>query len=225
MHRATVIFKKHGKHEMNYNDSVSAVYQILAAGNENLASDLHNATSKFKPFTYAKQEISGSMSIMFSSVQPEITAAFLSGAESLKGTGLIFGDTIYEIQDFIPIADIRLWEEKIKVKTVSPLVLSRCNNGKKEYILYRKGEEDIWLKALQRNIAKRMLAFTGKEIEPENIRTLNHGQAVLVSYQGGKVPARHISLEIKGCPDVLKTAVYGGIGERTGSGFGMVFPV
>ena len=50
------------------------------------------------------------------------------------------------------------------------------------------------------------------------------GPAVTVFYQGAKIPARHVVVEVAGERLAIETALYGGLGERTGSGFGFVFP-
>lgn len=223
MRRVAVILKKSGTFDQD--SMVSLVYRILAAGNREVAASLHDTRSKFKPFVFAGEDHGSTMSILFSSVRPEITGVFAAGVANLRGNILAFEAGTCEVSDIVPITDFIIRQNRIKVKTASPIVLSRCTAGKKDYILYRHGKENDWLIALKRNLAKRYLALCGEEREPEEITVLSHGRAAPVLYKGGKVLARHMALEIRGCPELLETTIYGGIGERTGSGFGMVFPI
>ena len=222
MRRAAVIFQKQGNYLLGYDQAVALVYQILSAGNRELAGKLHQSTQKFKPFTHAADESRNSFTLHFSSVIPEITGAFVAGAKKLAECGLRTGHSLYKIIDSVCISDARHLPGRITVRTISPIVLSRCENGKKEYILYSRNA-DLWLEALERNLAKKVLAFRGENGQTE-IRPVTRGKAALVNYQQTKIPARHITLEIKGGQEALETAIYGGLGERTGSGFGMVWP-
>jgi len=224
MRRAAVIFKKYGVHTLSHGQIVAMVYQLLSAGNAELAGGLHKPAQKFKPFTHAADESKGSCTLYFSSFMPEITGTFLAGAGRYQAGGLMLGNCLYKIIDSVSIPDVSHLPGKMTIKTLSPIVLSRCaENRKKEYILYPKNEK-VWLDALARNLAKRVLAFYGKDAQVE-IQAVTRGKAALVEYQQTKIPARHMTLKITGGPEVLEMAIYGGLGERTGSGFGMVWPV
>ena len=226
-HRAVVFLNKSNSDaSIAHGYTVSMIYHLLSVGNKEMAADIHGSRNKFRPFVHAREESNKVVTVYFSSVYPEITKAFIDGASSLVGSGMVYGSNIYKIDDTMPLADPGIWQDKVRVKTMSPIVLSSPTreNGRKEYLLNTKDTQERWLRALTRNISKRHLTFKRKECEP-SIRLLESGTCEIIEYMGARIPSRNCILEIKGDKDLIETVLYGGVGERTGSGFGMVFPV
>jgi CRISPR-associated endoribonuclease Cas6 len=221
MHRAAVIFQKYGSSKITHGQFVSAVYQIISTGDTELAEKLHRP-QKFKPFTFAIDESEKQLTLYFSSIDPSITDTFVSGIEILKGTGLMMGDCLCKIVECIEIADISYFPSKIKLRTISPITVSRCENGKKRSIPYNNVQD--WTNALKKNLAKRISTYLCKDNVNIEIKPVNHGKLTFIEYQGTNIPARHLLLELAGDKEALKAAIYNGLGERTGSGFGMVLP-
>ena len=223
-HRTAILFKKHGSGILTYGQAVNMIYELIAAGNQEMAAELHGSKNKFRPFAHARDESDQSLTVYFSSVFSEITKTFVEGVNKVVGTGMMFGNCLYKIEDVIPLMDPSFWPERLKVKTVSPAVISRNNNGRKEYINYNRNNERPWIEAMERNLRLRHLTFKGSECSPK-VKVIHSGRTIITEYMGTKIPSMDFTLEVKGERELLASVVYAGIGERTGSGFGMVFPV
>lgn len=208
---------------------LNLIYSLLSAGDPALAKYLHSGRpgNKFKPFTFGcLGDDPRNLTIYFASADETATEALVAGGRALMGNGILQGDNLCVIRAVVPISDLRYFPGALNVRTVSPIVLSRRGeDGKKRYLLYPQ-DTGAWLSGLRDNLIKRVAAFTSCVPEPRDvvIDAIGHGRGELVEFQNSRIPARHMELRIRGSKAVLETAVYAGLGERTGSGFGMVVP-
>lgn len=227
MHRIAVLIKKIGQTPVIHDNLVSLIWNILVAGNAETANQLHKSKDKYRPYVWATEEWPNSdgYTVTFSSIKPEITNIFLEGCKAIQqeGTAITINANLYQIQAIIPIKDMHYIGKSITVRSCSPIITSTKKNNIKKYLLYH-ADPDFYAQRLTDNLRRRTKAFFGEEPEAQ-INIIHPGVHVHTEYKGTKIPGRQITAKITGSPEAIKTVIYGGLGERTGSGFGMVIPI
>lgn len=199
---------------------VSLVYKLLKEGDPTLANNIHDRREKFKPFTFGLSfaGLGKESSIHVSAINPEIIKAIHEGVTKTQGQGLTARGVIYKIIESVFIPDLEYISTSTDVTTVSPIILSETDNHKKKKCLLSNNPG--WIERLRRNINLRIKAFIGEE---SNVKvTLKEAaeKPVFLKYKGNLLLGQNATLTLNGKKEHIETIVYGGIGERTASGFG-----
>ena len=228
MRRIAVLIEKTGHSPVIHDNLVSLVWHLLAAGDKEKAGELHRDQSDFRPFVWAAEEWPDAKgyTLTFSSLKKEITQLFAQGAEKIQSAGeaLLIEGNLYLPTRCIPVRDLYYIGKNVTLRAVSPVVITQRNaQGKKEYCFYPANPE-TWLSQFKSNLARRAAAWHGKEVGPIHVEILNPGTHAVTQYKGQPVRGRYLEVKITGSPEVLETAIYGGLGKRTGSGFGFALP-
>lgn len=222
MNRIAILVEQHGEPAPK-DQAVTFFWRLLSAGDEALAKQLHGSKEKFKPYAWAyKQGM-----LTFASVREDIALALKEGAISLIGQGIMIENNVFEVKKVLPIQPVQRISGRMTVKALSPIALSyRGEDGKKKPVFLDQDEE-LWKKLLAQNLVRRTNAFLNLELLPNavGVRIVQKGFPCSIPYKF-PVPARaDVVIELMGEPEAIEVALYGGLGERTGSGFGLVVPV
>lgn len=238
MRRLAVLIRKIDYGRVKHDNYVSLIWTFLTLGNPDLAAKLHhegnakkNAAypqSRFRPYVFGVEAWpdEAGFTITFSSVQPEITATVMAGCRAAlqKKEALAIETHLFEVQKAIPIQDLIYIGKNMTLKACSPVVASIRKNQTKTYLLYHENPE-FWANRIARNLASRTHAYLGVAPREIKVVVMDAGKHIATVYKDTKIPGRYVTVKIYGEPEALQMALYGGIGERTGSGFGMVMPV
>ncbi len=227
MHRVAVILKRIGRAPVIHDDLVSLIWELLAVGDAAMADRLHSAAGKFRPYAWGVEGWGGNEhTLTFSSVIPEIAETFTRGAERVcaEKAAIAVGGNLFEVFRVLPVRDLRYIGRQITLKAVSPVVASIRGQKGKTYLRYHD-DPSGYSRRLTGNLRKRVRWLFGTEPEQLSVRVTDPGCHQLTKYKGGSIPGRFLTVEIQGDPSVIMTALYGGLGERTGSGFGLMMPV
>lgn len=227
MKRLAVLVSQYGE-SYEHDHLVTLFWRMLEAGDSSLAKELHSAKQKYKAYTWAYQAHPTGGLFTFSTIHQHIADAVERGAMALVGQGIMIEDRVFEIVKVLPVQPVQRIGARMTLKAVSPISLSfRNEKSKKEYAYLDKSEE-YWKSLCIKNLVNRARNFYGLEIPEKavSLRIVNKGTPCNVHYIKTAIPARKsMILELQGDPKLLELAIYGGLGERTGSGFGMVTPV
>jgi len=234
--RSFAVFRIY-QEEPTHDTVVSFLWHILQTANPELADTLHTRTEKYKPFTWSYIRTIDGMNLTFSSTDATITQAFFDGCTILKKTSesALIDKTIFVVANVHSIGNIKtpfvMPEDSrsvnyytLNLETCSPITLTRWSYGPKINISLQSEPVD-WLKHLRNNLYRRTHTFNKDviRIPPENIKIclVNRKESPdIIEYKGAKIPANHVTLRITAPAAYLETALYGGLGQRTGSGFG-----
>lgn len=200
--------------------------RTLEKVNEDVAAFLHGF-QPFKPFNFSRilvkpDEVKNGKLIFrkkkpgvlyISSPYRDLLREIIEGIVLRKGI-MIRGNRIEVegIEECPPPA------EGFKFSTLSPIVASTKRNGKKVYL---KPTDPEFYEKLILNVVNRYKFFTGKEIKRVNIE-VEEARPRPVRVKGGIVQAYDMKGKLEGDREVLEFIWWGGLGEKTGLGFGMV---
>lgn len=232
--RCLAIFRTY-QDSPNHDTIVSLIWRILKKADKDLATTLHFSNAKFKPFTWAyTQGTEGTLT--FSAIDPKITHAFQVGCQIFKNSNVLVDTTVFVPVEIIPFENAEIIRDSsssltckkstITVTTRSPITVTNNVNGQKTNIFYQNDPVQ-WLSRLRKNLYQRTHTFK------PNLPTIVIGEITIIlqeineiaeriNYKKTIIPAYHAELRITAPLPYLETILYGGLGERTASGFGFV---
>jgi hypothetical protein len=215
--RAVVSLKKINPTETSRDTAFSLVWTILR---EQTFFAHKNVP---KPFTfYLEQYPMHEYILTFSSILPEITTFFIDHCKAFKGqTIAVDQDNLFCITDVYPIADLGYIGPFMRLKSVSGLYVSK---NKK---IREMKEAGIWEKSLISHLIGRVQTFLHEDVSCDEIKVklISLDAVKPVRFKTGScIPAQFVQIRLTAPSIIIETALYGGLGVHTGSGFGMVVP-
>ncbi len=222
---------------MNYKHQLlGLIYKLLASLSPDLAERYHRP-SKYKPYTFSDLWIRGSkvegnkllikrharINFTFSSLVDELSEALIKGFSKF---GAEIDNCKFELMSFkIPEVTLSTRERFI---ALSPIVVSRpvIRNGKVYHEFLDPRGQSFW-ENLVKNLKKRYEAFFGKspgevDVRPDEDYLNRRRTSKLIEFKGTYIKAHVVPFEIEGDKSLIELGYYGGVGERTGQGFGCV---
>ncbi len=118
--------------------------------------------------------------------------------------------------------------DEIVARTLSPITAYRTFkdiDGKNKTIYFSPAEREF-VELLEKNLQRKHKVFYGSEfdgdivIEPLEVDCLRDYRKVL--YKGTVVKGWHGKFRLKAPPEILKLALYAGLGSKNSQGFGMI---
>lgn len=227
-HRVSVIVKKLVPATVTRNEGVSFIWHILQKGdNAQLIDQLHRL-AQIKPFTWNIEQYSATdFTVSFSCILPEIAECFKNGCDALTGKTIqIAGGSAVFIDKSYIIEDIDYIGRSIWLQSVSGITVTKRRKQGKFY-LFITDNEDVWIERVKTNLLKRTRQFHSQNMSDVimDISKLSIEKLTNVDYKSTVIPVQFVRLKLSTQNKaVIETALYGGLGEHTGSGFGMVVP-
>lgn len=222
MHRIAVCLEI--SKETEHKNIVSFIWKILKNGNKQMADTLHYRTEKYKPFVWAFHKNDSINILYFSSINEDITMAFLRGSNKILNSniGILEDEIVFKIAKVIPLQDIGYIGKTMMVKTLSPVTISEwVEKNKKIRVLYETNKK-LWINLVEQNLKRRVKTFLDRDVQYLKIEVISANAGIAVKYKNNQVCSRMFTLKLIGDEIAIFSAVYGGLGELTGSGFGMV---
>lgn len=229
MHRITILVKAEQK-EIQHESIVKLIWQILEEGNKELAFDLHSRKErriKYQNFVWGSQKYDDKNMITFASLDEIVVGAFWDGCQKIGDECLLIDNTIFSIKQIFPLRNIQYIGNQVMLRTISPITLTeRYLDEKKQKLKYRAILYDVnpkkWINTLELSLQRKTNELLNTDIEKPRIILLNNEKTVAIKYKNGLVHATYLELKIKGDELAIKTALYNGIGIKSGLGFGLV---
>lgn len=211
-----------------------AIYSAFSA-EPGLAADLHDMQQHssqrvYKPFCFS--QLSGKYRIekgkifffdkvqfIFSTCLPELIESFL---DSLRENGIRIGRERYPV--FVRrLEEPKIERERITVKMLSPLTVSRTERESGKTIYYGPDREDFYKLICQNYIRKYMQIFGEKPLSPLVIHPLEllQNNKYVTSYKGIYITAWRGRYELQAEPKGLQLLYDIGIGSKNAQGFGL----
>lgn len=227
MRRVATLIKKTGTAPVSHDNFMALIWDILGAGNQELADTIHNTTANYRPYVWSVETWPDDKgyTITFASVKEEIAQAFLGGSEklSISREAISIAGNLFQVDSAIPIRDLRHIPKTVEFASTSPIVTSMKINGKRRYLVYQNDPSLTEIR-LTNNLKRRIKAFYGTDTPTFNLKIINTSYPQFTEYKGTRIPGSFLNVRITGDPEAIAMALYGGLGERTGSGFGMIAP-
>lgn len=188
--------------------------------------------NKPKPFTFSvsfnvKEECDNSFVVenplyrfYFSSFEPIFCIAFYNGVLQLKKDCTMLGDYPQEIKNIFLQRDTVITSEKMRYKTLSPILVRKIE-GKKGIGFLRFDDEEF-LPNLRKSIVTMADKYLHKKLSENEITiSLSNMRATPIRNYGGEIGNSGF-LEITAPLDVQKMLYDAGIGAKRSQGFGML---
>ena len=226
----------------------SAIYRILANGDAEYASWLHDngfqgENKKFKFFTFSRLIAPYGIDkekarLIFRSTRIEWFISFLpekSTKDFVKG---IFKDQVFEIADSISRATFKVREIQIVpdlnytpdivFETLSPICISQKNDrGKADYL---SPSSPLYTKGILTGLLAKYQILTGTRFKGDtfcNLQVLTEPRSSLITIKKGTIAETRVRgysyrFRIELPNELMQIAYDSGIGEKGSLGFGMI---
>lgn len=192
---------------------------------------VHNDQEKPYMF-YLNQTKRDLYALNINSINPDIVDAFVENVRSLVEAREAVDVQGIKVRprDAFFVRDLDYIGEKVCLTTETGCCCCkriRTKTGKRSrYYLDPKKEEDVkeWKTIIARKLVDRAMMFLGQEVRPESVQIdmLEVRDREFIEYKSAKLPCDKVTIEISAPSPVIFTAIYGGIGSHTGTGFGAV---
>lgn len=225
-HRVLVILNRDGNTPVNHDEKMSLIWRLL----ENTA--VHHDEVE-KPYTWTIEKTGANKyTLTFSSIDTSISEVFLKKAKNSLNQAIQIESSFWIPLLAMPIQDIPFLENFARIETQNGVVCWKQthtvdkdgteHHGKVTFDI--NTDKNGFIEALKRKLIRRAKLFLHKdfnesEIQIKFLRRLNYG---CVEYKGLKTPYQNVSFKIIAPKELIELLVYGGLGAKTGSGFGMV---
>lgn len=226
-HRAMIILRRLTKNDhtvlVDHDNKMALVWRFLK-GNWIQHRDAE------KPYCWDMSTNDGEYyNLTFSCISPEITRGFTQAAAKCVGTCLNVGTEFWQIDKVMPIQDLPFIANYLRLSSMNGLqcfTMKRLNDTKKCQILIHAGENpERFIASIKTRLIRRTKEFMNVEV-PEDAVQIQHlntlAGIISVPYKRSRVRTQQVTFKLVAPKAVLETALYGGIGKETGSGFGLM---
>lgn len=222
----------------NYNHIVSAIIYNKIYDLE-YAQKLHSSGS-YKFFTFSNIHIhkfrqlkdgflsqNGTIDFLISSPDDYLIRTLVEGFLEDQTVNFIGEDLLVQKIELLPLPD---FEEKIKVKTLSPIIVRTKKevDGELKTWDLAPSEEEFY-KKLENNLIKKFKEFNNIEETDKNIKIsseMTYVKRKRITIEKKEEQTFHraflMDLVLEGDLDLIKFAYDAGLGEKSGLGFGMI---
>lgn len=229
-HRALILLTRvapENKSDVSHDEKMSLVWRLL----EESTVIHHDGEEKPYCWTMDYDKDTKSATLIFSSIFPDVTAKLIEKAKNIIGSAIRINQANWIPNHAMAIQDIDYLDTWARIsstngvvswKTIHPTIDSIRRLKKKTYDIdtdltgFTNDIRDILIRKAKKFLQK---DFAKEDIQIRHVHRLNYGH---VDYKGMKIPYQNISCKIIAPQEIIELAVYGGIGSKTGSGFGMV---
>jgi CRISPR-associated endoribonuclease Cas6 len=221
-HRIVVLINKLNGPEVTRDNEVSLLWRFLEK-NKNLQ---HNQEEKTFTWNMEAGALS-SYTMTFSSYDTKLVNDFFEIAKGLAGQAVTVGTTIWQVKEAMEIQDIDYIGEAIRISTVNGMVaMHKAYNaeGKKYNKTYDiLTDKEAWISSVINRLIRRTNNFFGTAYEKKDvsITRLTLDGYDTVKYKNASIPVQNVQFKLSAPKEIIESAIYGGIGSHTGSGFGM----
>jgi CRISPR-associated endoribonuclease Cas6 len=164
------------------------------------------------------------LKLNFSTSLPEYGIDFFNSMLKMKFIWYPFGSNKIKLQNFNIVKEKTITQNKISVKTLSPVII-RKHDKEKNFDKYYSFNEEGYLDCIKENIynaSKEFFEFDIKhDVEDIQIKVIETKET-MVLYHGHKIKGNLGRFEVCGKTYLLDYLVKSGIGARRSHGFGMV---
>ena len=170
--------------------------------------------------------------LTFTSIVEDITSyAIKKAQEARDGKAYLplAGNINVLVQEVYPIVDVPYLHNSVSLKTISGMI---CRTGKvkiygqskpRRYLTTRDNGKE-WKENIIGSLVRKTNMFLGTAYKKEDV-SIDHIQCNgfrRTAYHNHKYGCEIVSFVLRGPDEVLQAAIYGGIGSKNPSGFGMV---
>lgn len=215
-HRCSIILEKiTGPADVSQDEKMGIVWKLL--GN----TQYHHKNEE-KPYTWSFDTSDNKFfTLVFSSIIPDVSEQIFNYATQLKGQAISEMGVIWKITDTLSIEDEAFWGNFLRVSSLVGAVVMRGRTSVKA-----KDNPELFKSMIANQLARRTERFMHEKVDLEQIHvkfpsSIGYG---FTPYKGGNIPWESVTFKLVAPEAVLKTAYYGGIGQKTGSGFGFIIP-
>ena len=221
----------------NYNHILSAIIYNKIADLE-FANKLHSSSS-YKFFTFSQINIhkfkrikdgflsqNGAIDFTISSPDEYLVKSLVEGFLNDLSIDFMENKLIIQKVELLPVPEI---EDKIKVKTLSPIISRTKKEVDGEMKIWDLAPGDHFFKNLENNLINKYKEFHNIEETDKEIKfysEMRNVKSKRISIDTGNKKTFHrvymMDLIIEGDKELLKFAYDSGVGEKSAQGFGMI---
>lgn len=229
--------KGHLKIPFNYNHILSAIIYNKIADLE-LSHKIH-ASHSYKFFTFSQLHIhkfksvkdgfisqNGTIDFLISSPDDYLIKSLVEGFLDDLTVDFAGRKLIIQKVELLPVPE---FEEKIKVKTLSPIITRTKKEVDGEMKIWDLAPGDHFFKNLENNLINKYIKFNDIDKTDKNIKIyseFNNVKSKRIVIDKGETQTYHraymMDLILEGDIDLLKFAYDTGVGEKSALGFGMI---
>ena len=229
-HRIIVSFKRIGKHKANRDEEVSLLWRLLREKGD----EQHNGKEKNFCWNMDVSDDPSMYSMVFSSIDTSVTDCLMRESKRLmeSGTGIeVVGGSIWTVASVMPVEDFPYIGETISLVSTTGMISIRNawdyrkNKAcRRTHFLHDEEGYIGWVRQARKRLCRRTNKFMGTDYTEDDIvfEKVKQLGVSAVNYKGRNAPVQNVRVKIRAPKEVLETALYGGLGSSTGSGFGMV---
>ncbi len=231
-HRVTVILERiqmGNITEISHDEKMALVWRLIEETDKNV----HKNDEKMYTWCLNEQG-ERKYSLLFSSIDTTILEQFTKRAEELKNQGLTVGSNIWKITDVIPLEDYPFLNPTMRLQSLSGAyvyqLVEEPHNDTGEIMQFKHSVHIGHNPTLAANIIKHRLVrrantvygteYTDNDVTIRYIELIPGSEPV--HYKHRTIGSQMLTFRIKAPKEVMETALYGGVGHLTGSGFGSV---
>ena len=230
-HRATIILERiqMGNKEISHDEKMALVWRLVEETDKNIHKN------EEKPYTWAFTEQGDQhYTLLFSSIDDSIMEKFAARAEELKGKGLSIGSNIWKISEVISIEDYPFFNPTMRLMSLTGAYFYEPTEGFHKVtgkpIVYKRrvrvdNEPEEVANQIRFRLVRRANKYLGTNFTEDDVK-IRYVELIPgsghIEYKNRTMGIQTITFRIKAPKEIMETALYGGIGALTGSGFGAV---
>ena len=230
-HRATIALERiqMGNKEISHDEKMALVWRLVEETDKNIHKN------EEKPYTWVLTEQGDQhYTLLFSSIDDSIMEKFAARAEELKGKGLSIGSNIWKISEVISIEDYPFFNPTMRLMSLTGAYFYQLTAGEHKVtgapINYKRrvsvadepkeAANQIKFRLIRRANKYYGTNFTDDDVDVRYVELIPGSGHI--EYKGRTLSSQKVTFRIKAPKEIMETALYGGIGALTGSGFGAV---
>lgn len=230
-HRVTVIFeciRMDNFKEISHDEKMALIWRLVEETDKNIHKN------EEKPYTWSINNQGDKYVLLFSCIDDEIMERFTNHVNELKNAGISVGTNIWKVTEVIPIEDYPFFNPTMRLMSLNGAYFYQPTEGTHKVtgkpIVYKRRvnvskEPEEVAKQISFRLIRRANKYLGTNFTDEDVK-IRYVELIPgsghIEYKGRTLGIQTITFKIKAPKEIMETALYGGIGALTGSGFGAV---
>lgn len=203
-----------------HSELVTLIWAVFASSplGKRKVQAMHDAQT-FSPFTWSYTMNGNEVSLSFSALPDEVIQPFIASLKTLTGIAITVPGCAFKIKSVFPQEDLAFLMPRMTLRAQSGINVTCGGTGHKKPLWY-ESDNTRWLKRIEEGLIRKADFFCPGKEHTAHVDRVRKSFITKTLYHGANLCYPAYTFRLQADEDTMKVALYAGVGQHTGIGFG-----